>query len=182
MTAIATLTQRNQDFAEHRFVAGLAIMPTLRTLIISCADPRVDPSHVFALAPGEVVVLRNVGGRITPGTLQLLRMLMQVPTGDGAVGASAFNLIVLHHTDCGITRLASDTTMMADYFGVAPEAVPAKALMDTNAAVGVDVAALKMIPTLPGTLVVTGAVYDVATGRVEVVVPPAPLHEGALKP
>jgi carbonic anhydrase len=180
MTPLDTLIQRNNDFAAHRFTTGLAIMPTLRTMILSCADPRVDPAHLFELAPGEAVVLRNVGGRITPGTLQLMRMLMQVPTSASTAVNSAFTLIVLHHTDCGITRLASNTTMMADYFGIAPEAVPGKAIMDPHAAVAVDVTALWSNPTLPGTLVVSGVVYDVATGRVEVVVPPAPLHENTL--
>ena len=41
MTTIDILLQRNHDFAAHRFVAGLPMRPSLRTLIISCADPRV---------------------------------------------------------------------------------------------------------------------------------------------
>src|SRR6185437_14580107 len=78
------LVQRNHEFAAHRFVAGLSMRPSLHTLIISCADPRVDPVHILGLEQGEAVVLRNVGGRVTPGTLQLLTMLLQVPTGAGA--------------------------------------------------------------------------------------------------
>ena len=114
MSTIDILLQRNHDFAAHRFVAGLSMRPSLHALIISCADPRVDPAHILGLEPGEAVVLRNVGGRVTPGTLQLLTMLLQVPTGANAnananANASPFQLIALHHTDCGITRLASNT-------------------------------------------------------------------------
>jgi len=37
--------------------------------------------------------------------------------------------------------------------------------------VAVDVAALKANPLLPGGFLVTGLVYDVTTGRIEIVVP-----------
>jgi carbonic anhydrase len=39
-------------------------------------------------------------------------------------------------------------------------------------AVAVDVAALKSNPLLPGGFLVSGLVYDVGTGRIELVVPP----------
>ena len=38
-------------------------------------------------------------------------------------------------------------------------------------AVAIDVAALKANPLLPGGFLVTGLVYDVTTGRIEIVVP-----------
>jgi hypothetical protein len=43
-----------------------------------------------------------------------------------------------------------------------------------RAAVAVDVALLRAIPALPGDWLISGLVYDVATGLVEVVVPPVP--------
>ena len=184
MGTIDTLVQRNHEFATQRFVAGLPMRPTLQTMIISCADPRVDPVHIFGLEPGEAVVLRNVGGRVTPGTLQLLQLLLQVPTGSGTPSsapagnnASApFHLIVLHHTDCGITRLASNTALMADYFDVPPAELPAKAIADPRAAVASDIALLRAIPAVPATILVSGLVYDTETGLVEVVVPLAPIR------
>jgi carbonic anhydrase len=189
-----TLVQRNHEFATHRFVAGLSMRPTLQTMIISCADPRVDPVHLLGLELGEAVVLRNIGGRVTPGTLQLLqllRLLLQGPasanpaspaspagasTPTGNNTGSPFNLIVLQHTHCGITRLASNTELMAEYFDIPPAELPAKALLDPRAAVVVDVAALRSIPELPAAILVSGLVYDTETGLVEVVVPPAPIR------
>jgi carbonic anhydrase len=181
------LVQRNHEFAAHHFVAGLSMRPSLRTLIISCADPRVDPAHILGLEPGEAVVLRNVGGRVTPGTLQLLSMLLQVPTGASAnagapastnasAAASPFQLIVLHHTDCGITRLASNTEMMAEYFDVPPTELPAKAIADPRAAVASDIAMLRAIPEIPSAILVSGLVYDTETGLIDVVVPLAPIR------
>ncbi|HEY1387252.1 MAG TPA: carbonic anhydrase [Ktedonobacterales bacterium] len=182
MGTIDTLIQRNHEFAAHRFVAGLPMRPSLHTLIISCADPRVDPVHIFGLEPGEAVVLRNVGGRVTPGTLQLLSMLLQVPTSAGAPSAPAsnnasapFHLIVLHHTDCGITRLARNTTLMADYFDIPPAELPAKVIEDPRAAVASDIAMLRAIPAIPSSILVSGLVYDTETGLTEVVVPLAPI-------
>jgi carbonic anhydrase len=185
MSTLDTLLERNHEFAAHRFVAGLPMRPSLRTLIISCADPRVDPVHLLGLEPGEAVVLRNVGGRVTPGTLQLLSMLLQVPTGASTPSAGApadtntsapFHLIVLHHTDCGITRLVSNMKLMADYFGAPPAELPAKAILDPRAAVASDIAMLRAIAAVPSTILVSGLVYDTETGLVDVVVPLAPIR------
>jgi carbonic anhydrase len=51
-----------------------------------------------------------------------------------------------------------------------------KAVTDPRASVAVDVALLRTIPALPGAWLVSGLVYDVATGLVEIVVPPAPIR------
>jgi carbonic anhydrase len=180
MTALDTLLERNQEFAAHQFFKDLSMMPRLRTMIIGCVDPRVDPAHVFGLGPGEVIVIRNVGGRVTPGTLQLLSMLLQVPTGSRAPAdnntSTPFHLIVLHHTDCGITRLARNTELMVDYFAVPPAELPAKAIEDPRAAVASDIATLRAIPDVPSALLVSGLVYDTETGLIDVVVPPAPIR------
>ncbi len=180
MTTIDTLLQRNRDFAAQRFTAGLPMLPTLRTLILGCADPRVDPAHVLGLAPGDAAILRNVGGRVTPGTLQQLRMLLQIPTeattNPGNEG-TPFNLIVLQHTQCGITRMASNTALMSAYFVIPPEDLPAREILDPHAAVAVDVAILRTAVDLPASTLLSGLVYDTTTGLVEVVVPSAPLRE-----
>jgi carbonic anhydrase len=66
--------------------------------------------------------------------------------------------------------------MLAHYFQIPEEEVKAKAVRDPHASVAVDVALLRSIPALPGDWLVSGVVYDVATGRVEVAVPPAPVR------
>ena len=66
--------------------------------------------------------------------------------------------------------------MLASYFGIGKEDLLAKAITDPHAAVAVDVATLQALPALPANWLVSGLVYDVATGLVEVVVPPAPLR------
>jgi carbonic anhydrase len=81
------------------------------------------------------------------------------------------HLVVLRHTDCGITRLAREPHRLAAYFGVTPDELHAKAVLDPYAAVHVDVTALQATSRFPEGSSVTGLVYDVVTGSVEVVMP-----------
>lgn len=53
------------------------------------------------------------------------------------------------------------------------------AIADPYAAVAIDVASLKANTQLPGGFLVTGMVYDVETGKVDAVVPPALLRPEA---
>src|SRR5260370_8660045 len=149
MSTLETLIERNHNFADQHFTSGLPLMPTLRALVISCADPRVDPAHVLGLEQGEALVLRNIGGRITPSTLQAIGMLQTIAQVEGIFPNGLFNLIVLHHTDCGITRLEGKTEMLAGYFGIDPATVASKAVSDPHAAYAIDVATLNALSVLP---------------------------------
>ena len=185
MTTFDTLMKRNKDFAAQQSAADL-LLPSLpsallnvKALIIGCADMRVDPAYVLGIKPGEAVVMRNIGGRITPGTLEMLGLLgriAQVAEANPGNGGE-FHLIVLQHTDCGITRLAGDPDMLADYFEISKEELKAKVVTDPQAAVAADVAVLRATPALPGEWLVSGLVYNVATGLIDIVVPPAPLRD-----
>jgi carbonic anhydrase len=184
VSSLDSMLERNKDFAAQQSAAG-TLMPSLpramldvKAFIIGCADMRVDPAHVLGIKPGEAVVIRNIGGRITPGLLEQLGLLGRIGevAGEAPGGGGEFHLIVLHHTDCGITRLAGDPAKLARYFQVQESDLKAKAVTDPHAAVAVDVALLRAIPALPGAWLISGLVYDVATGRVEIVVPPAPIR------
>jgi carbonic anhydrase len=178
MSAIDTLMQRNAAFAERRFTPNLSLATTLGITVIGCVDPRVNPAHVLGLELGEAAVLRNIGGRVTPATLQMLTLLGTLPRLlDSPSHTRGMHLVVLQHTDCGITRLAREPDRLAPYFGVTPDELDAKAVLDPYAAIQVDVAALKAASALPEGSTVTGLVYDVATGRVEIVVPTTPLGD-----
>lgn len=184
MNNFDSMLERNRLFAAQQSADGTLMpslsmaMPSVRAIIIGCADMRVDPADVFGIKPGEAVVMRNIGGRITPGLLEQLGLLGRIGAVAGEIpgGGGEFHLIVLQHTDCGITRLAGDPGMLAQYFQIDQVALATKAVTDPHAAVAVDVASLRAVPALPGDWLVSGLVYDVATGLVEVVVPPAPIR------
>jgi carbonic anhydrase len=177
MNATAPLIQRNADFATHRFTPGLRMVPSSKTIVVACVDPRVDPSDILELELGEAAVIRNVGGRVTPALLHELVMLRNVTRAAGGALGPGWQLIIMHHTDCGITRLTRSPEQLAAYFQVDEDPVQSKAINDPRAAVAIDVAALKTGSTLSSELVVSGLVYDVTTGLVETIVPPSHLGQ-----
>ncbi len=167
------LVRRNAAFAAVGAFAGLPF-PSNRTLrVIGCVDSRVDPSHVLGLELGDAVAMLNIGGRVTPAVLRSWALLARL----GQAGASGPpdggppHMVVLHHTDCGIAKLADFPEQLAEYFEIPVDQLDAKAVRDPHAAVRIDVDVVKR--ALPAGLLVTGLVYDVDTGLVEVVVPPA---------
>ena len=185
MSHLDSMLKRNKDYAARQSAAGTLMpslpraLPNVRAIIIGCADMRVDPAHVLGITPGEAVVMRNIGGRITPGLLEQLGLLGRIGevAREAAGGGGEFHIIVLQHTDCGITRLAGDTAMLTRYFQIEEGELKAKAVTDPRAAVAVDVALLRAIPALPAEWFVSGLIYDVATGLAEIVVPPARIRD-----
>jgi len=184
MSSLESMLQRNKSFAAQQSAAG-TLMPSLplappnvKAIIIGCADMRVDPAHVLGIKPGEAVVMRNIGGRITPGLLEQLGLLGRIGEVAGKIpgGGGEFHIIVLQHTDCGMTRLAGNSLMLAHYFQIQEGELETRAVTDPRSAVTVDVASLRAIPGLPSEWLISGLVYDVATGLIEVVVPPAPIR------
>ena len=166
------LVRRNARFAAGGAFAGLPF-PSNQTLrVIGCVDSRVDPSHVLNLDLGEAVVMRSIGGRVTPAVVrswQMFAKLGQPSAGGQPVGAPP-HLVVLHHTDCGITRLADYPEMLAEFFEIPVTDLDTKAVGDPYASVRIDVDILRR--ALPAEQLVSGLVYDTGTGLIEVVVPP----------
>jgi len=181
MSYFESVLEHNKDLAAQQSAAGTLMpslpraLPNVKAVIIGCADMRVDPAHVLGVKPGEAVVMRNIGGRITPGLLEQLGLLGRIGEIAGEIpgGGGEFHIIVLQHTDCGMTRLDGDPALLTHYFQIEKGELKTKAVTDARAAVAVDVALLRAIPALPGDWFISGLVYDVATGLVEVVVPPA---------
>jgi carbonic anhydrase len=184
MNQFDSIVQRNKAFAVQQSAARTLMpslpraLPNVKAIIIGCADMRVDPAHVLGIKPGEAVVMRNIGGRITPGLLEELGLLGRIGEVAKAIpgGGGDFHLIVLQHTDCGITRLVGDPDMLSHYFQIPAGELHSKTVTDPRAAVAVDVAALREIPALPAQWLISGLIYDVATGLIEVIMPPAPIR------
>jgi carbonic anhydrase len=172
MNVVDTLLQRNQQFVNAEYSKGLKIVPSLKTMIIGCVDTRVDPSDVLGIKAGEAVVIRNVGGRIEPATIHTISILDAVTTASGGRMGPGWNLIVLHHTDCGIKPCyAHAPNLLAQFFDVPVTDLSKFSINDPYASVAVDVAALKSNSKIPGDFLVTGLVYDVDTGEIHTVVP-----------
>lgn len=175
MSITEQLTARNRDYPSTGFTHGLRMMPALRAIVIGCVDPRVDPESVLGVGTGEVAVLRNVGGRVTPHAVEELAILRRVTRAAGGDLGEGWEVIVLQHTDCGITRLGDEAPTMAAYLGVRATDLHDQHLDDPRAAVRTDVERLRAVRNGPGlgAVTVSGLVYDVATGLIETVVEPS---------
>ena len=58
---------RAQDWSRERERwSELAEGQSPRVMILSCADSRVDPAHIFDARPGEIFVVRNIAGLAPP--------------------------------------------------------------------------------------------------------------------
>jgi len=109
--------------------------------------------------------MRNIGGRITPAALRSWALLGRLGQGHPPTG----HLVILHHTDCGIRRLAAFPEQLAALFEIPAGELEGKAVDDPYAAVRVDTAIARQ--ALPPSRLVSGLVYDVATGLIEIVDP-----------
>jgi carbonic anhydrase len=170
------LLARNAAFAQS-FIPDATMMPALGAIVITCADPRVDPAHILGLQRGDALVIRNLGGRVTPATVQTIAMLGAIAQNEGVdPGAAALEVIVLQHTDCGITRLRNHPEALAESFGIDAAALDGKSIDDPRAAISIDLAALRTV--LPAGITLTGLLYDVDSGQVERVAEPSPVLAG----
>jgi carbonic anhydrase len=163
--SVDILVERNSVRSPSLREVSRSLTPSLRTVVVACADHRADPAHILGLEPGEAVVLRNPGGRVTNDVLRSLLVLSTIAAVDDL--GSGFEIVVVHHTDCGLCRLAGPdhAPLIASYVGVAAEEVADLALADPLTAVRRDVDRLRSV-VQPGTTV-TGLVYDLESGQVQ---------------
>lgn len=103
----ASLHAGYRRFRDDRFLTeearyrDLAGGQSPETMIIACADSRVDPATIFAAAPGELFVVRNVAALVPPcetssgyhGTSAALEFAM--------TGIAVKNIVVMGHGLCG---------------------------------------------------------------------------------
>ena len=177
---LTTLLDRNRSFAEEFAAGDLKISPRMSTILLTCLDARVDPAHLFGLGLGDAVVIRNAGGRINPAVMKDLGILSVLAAAVSPPGTSRMppQLVVIHHTDCGMSRLANPAIQgqVAERLDLSVDEVSAMAISDPTTSVQDDVERLRRTPETPNQLVVSGFVYDVGKGTITQVVPPAPLR------
>ena len=175
---LTKLVDRNRSFTEQFEAGALTIRPSMSTIILTCVDARVDPAHLFRLELGDAVVIRNAGGRITRAVMGDLGILGVLAANMPGPSAMQPELVVIHHTDCGMSRLANPAIQqqVANRLGISADEVEAMAITDPSATVQDDIELLRATPGAPDQLVVSGFVYDVSNGTLSHVVPSAPLR------
>ncbi len=165
--------ERNRAFAAAGGHEGAVVFPKLRLFVVTCLDPRVDPAHFLGLALSDAMVVRNVGGRVTPEVINDVAFIAQIAENvmpDGPL----FEVAVMHHTQCGAGALADDTfrRRYAGRIGADEADLRDHAVLDPVATVTRDVERLRSAGAIPGRVTVSGHVYDVVTGLVQTILPP----------
>lgn len=164
-------------------------LPTQRTpgtvAVITCMDPRLN-LEAIGLPPfkpdgggsSSVRVIRTIGAMAEARSLVI-----------GIFLAGIQEIAVLMHTDCGCCAAFGQVGKIAERMEqtLEPERLQSfkatvgepfperlrvwlKAFADPYKAVQCEVAAIKALPFVPASLVVHGLVYELASGRIEVVV------------
>jgi carbonic anhydrase len=166
-TGLDAALERNRAFAAAGGHEGAVVLPILRLFVITCLDPRVDPAHILGLGLGDALVVRNVGGRVTPEVIDDIAFIGQLAENllpDGPL----FEVAVIHHTQCGTGALADDTfrRRYAERIGADEASLREHAILDPAATVRRDVERLRAAEAISPRINVSGHVYDVVTGLV----------------
>ncbi|KAG4433619.1 hypothetical protein IFR05_010895 [Cadophora sp. M221] len=171
---VASLLEKNLKFSETYKAPNLLSIGIQKnkelgrksTVVISCSDPRVHPTQFLDLDFSEAAIIRNAGGR----TSDVMRSLVDLD----AVG-SVGTVIVIHHTDCGMSQ-----TDEQGFQGRIQEKHPAIAASQPGYIYGAvdnpektivdDVEFLKSFPSIAENMHVVGLVLDTFTGKLKQVV------------
>ena len=172
LTGMDAALERNRAFAAAGGHEGAVVFPNLRLFVITCLDPRVDPAHVLGLSLSDAIVVRNVGGRVTPEVISDVAFISQIAENvlpDGPL----FEVALIHHNQCGTGALADDSFRhrYAQRTGADESTLLEHAVLDPAATVTHDVERLRSAPAISPRVRVSGHVYDVLTGLVETVLP-----------
>jgi carbonic anhydrase len=151
----------NQEF--RRGFSGSALSGTARKglAIITCMDSRISPLALVGMQPGDAKILRNAGARVTDDVLRTLVLATYL------LGVN--RILVMPHTDC---RMANESESqlhetIEKQFGVDTRSVEFRTVENQRDALAYDVTRIRSYPLLQSGVVVGGAIYDVATGKLE---------------
>lgn len=152
----ANTTYQTSDF----HTAPRTPNPARRLVILTCMDARLDLFRSLGLELGDSHILRNAGGRASIDAIRSLLVSTHV-LGTREIG-------VVHHTNCGLEgRTDADVAEITGAHDVA-----FLTFDDLDQSVRDDVEAIRSCGNLPAGVVVWGAVYDVDTGALRIVVQP----------
>lgn len=173
MTKLDPLLERNRAFAATGVHQDLTPIPRHPVFVVTCSDSRVDPARILGLELGDALVTRNAGGRVTDDVIEDVAFVGFFTETMFGPEAPPFEVVVIHHTGCGLNVLADEAFRhgFAARVGADAAELTERAVADPVATVRADVERLRRSPLLPGHASVSGHVYDIDTGLITTVVP-----------
>lgn len=161
MSVTDELIAANRRYAESFHDGDLPRRPARHVAILTCLDARIDPVRVLGLEPGDANVIRNAGGRAADA-------LRSLAVACGVLGVR--EIVVIHHTDCGLCAVTNAGVHAAIAQALGPEAAAAAAgidflpFPDVDQSVRDDLALIRASPLVPSDVPVRGFVYQVESG------------------
>jgi carbonic anhydrase len=155
----------NAGYAARFRGAGLEGRAARGLAVVTCMDSRIEPLQMLGLSSGDAKILRNAGGRVTDDVLRTLVLAVHLLGVD--------RVMVVAHTDCRMAKVTDDQVhekILAEA-GLDTRSLEFRTVSDQRGMLASDVQRIRSSPYLPPGLAVLGAMYDVATGRLEVAVP-----------
>lgn len=159
MSYFEQFMQANQAYVALHGELNLPIKPKTRVAIVTCMDSRLHVAQALGLALGDAHILRNAGGRVTEDMIRSL-VISQQQMGTREI-------VVLHHTDCGAQTFNNEDFQehLKCELGVDVSGQDFLPFQDVEESVREDVKLLRECPLIPDDVIISGAVYDVDTGR-----------------
>ena len=151
--------QANQAYVALHGKLNLPLKPKTRVAIVTCMDSRLHVAQALGLALGDAHILRNAGGRVTEDMIRSL-VISQQQMGTREI-------VVLHHTDCGAQTFNNEDFQehLKRELGVDVSGKDFLPFQDVEESVREDMKLLRECPLIPDDVIISGAVYDVDTGR-----------------
>ncbi|WP_336213532.1 beta-class carbonic anhydrase [Nonomuraea sp. LPB2021202275-12-8] len=158
MDAFDDLFAANTKFARKFKNSRLTGTAARGLAVVTCMDSRIDPLGLLGLKPGDAKILRNAGARVTDDVLRTLILAVYL------LGVE--RVLIMPHTDCGMAKVSdADVHALTQSHGVDTRSLEFRTVPDQDAALRHDLTRIKSSPFLPEALPVSGAIYDVHTGR-----------------
>lgn len=163
MTVTDEYLQNNAAYAEQ-FTGSLPLPPSKHVAVLACMDARIDVYRVLGIQEGESHVIRNAGGVVTDDEIRSLAISQRL------LGTT--EIILIHHTDCGMLTFTDDDfkRSIQDEIGIKPNWA-AESFPDIDEDVRQSLKRIENSPFVTATTSLRGFVFDVATGKLNEVLP-----------
>ncbi|MBJ7479212.1 beta-class carbonic anhydrase [Rhodococcus erythropolis] len=163
MTVTDEYLQNNAAYAEQ-FTGPLPLPPSRHVAVLACMDARLDVYRVLGIKEGESHVIRNAGGVVTDDEIRSLAISQRL------LGTT--EIILIHHTDCGMLTFTDDDfkRSIQDEIGIKPNWA-AESFPDIDEDVRQSLKRIENSPFVTATTSLRGFVFDVATGKLNEVLP-----------
>ena len=160
MTKFDEFLAANKSFVQTFDKGGLPMPPARQVAVVACMDARLHPEKVLGLEIGDGHVIRNAGGRVSEDAIRSLVI------SERLLGTT--EIVVLHHTDCGMLTFTNEqlAAKIKDDLSVDVGDRDFLPFSDLEKSVRDDVAILRASPLIPKDIPISGAIYDVTTGKV----------------